>query len=24
VLPPTPDDVWRENVARVAQAMEAG
>jgi hypothetical protein len=24
VLPPTPDDVWNENVARVAQAMEAG
>jgi diadenosine tetraphosphate (Ap4A) HIT family hydrolase len=24
VLPPTPDDVWRENLALVAQAMEAG
>jgi diadenosine tetraphosphate (Ap4A) HIT family hydrolase len=24
VLPPTPEDVWRENVARVAAAMQAG
>jgi hypothetical protein len=24
VLPPTPEDVWRENVARVAEAMRAG
>ena len=24
VLPPTPEEVWRENVALVAQAMEAG
>jgi hypothetical protein len=24
VLPPTPEDVWRENVARVAEAMQAG
>ena len=24
VLPPTPEPVWRENVARVAEAMRAG
>jgi hypothetical protein len=24
VLPPTPDEVWRENVARVAEAMRQG
>jgi hypothetical protein len=23
-LPPTPQDVWRENVARVAEAMQRG
>ena len=24
VLPPTPAGVWRENVARVAEAMQRG
>ena len=24
VLPPTPEDVWRDNLARVAEAMRAG
>jgi len=24
VLPPTPDEVWRANVARVVEAMQTG